>query len=350
MLTGGGEMLTERQKRILWAITDDYILTAEPVGSRTISKREGVGFSAATIRNEMADLEEMGYLEQPHTSSGRIPSQKGYRFYVDHLLIPTMWEKKDIVSLQQHCLEKMNEYEQVFQHASSIISNLTNYFTIILGPTMVESKLRHLQIVPMTDQSAISLLITDTGQVHQQRILIPEGTSFSLIEKLINLLNYRLVGTPLSKLKKKVEQELMEELIKHIDPYENVIGMLGQMFSMKTEERVYKSGTTRMLDQPEFRDIGKMKSLLDLIEENQKIIHLLEPSQKGVQVRIGSEHQLESVDHCSIISASYMVNGEPVGTIGVIGPLRMDYSKVVGLVDFLTKDFSEILRTLYGGK
>lgn len=343
-------MLTERKKRILWAITDDYILSAEPVGSRTISKRADVGFSAATIRNEMADLEDMGYLEQPHTSSGRIPSQKGYRFYVDHLLIPTLWEKKDISLLHQQCLEKMNEVEQVFQHASSIISNLTNYLTIILGPTVVESKLLHLQIVPLTDRTIISLLITDTGQVHQQRIAVPEDISLSSIEKLINLLNYRLVGTPLPKLRKKVEQELLEELVKYIGHYENVVAMLDQMFSMKMEERLYKSGTTRMLDQPEFRDVDKMKSLLDLVEENQKIIHLLEPTEKGVQVRIGSEHQLESAHHCSIISASYMVDGDPVGTIGVIGPLRMDYSKVVGLVDLLTRDFSEALRTLYSRK
>lgn len=343
-------MLTERQKRILMSITDDYILSAEPVGSRTISKRDDVGFSAATIRNEMADLEDMGYLEQPHTSAGRIPSEKGYRFYVDHLLTPRMWTKKDVSLFHQQCIEKISEVEQVFQQASSIVSNLTNYLTIILGPTLTENKLRHLQIVPLTDRSVISLLITDTGQVHQQRITIPEGVPLSAIERLITLLNHRLMGTPLLKLKQTVEQELTEELVKHIDHYEKLVGMLDQLFSMNVEERLYKSGTTRMLDQPEFRDVEKMKSLLDLIEENQQIIHLLEPSEKGVQVRIGSEHQLESVYHCSIISASYMVNGEPVGTIGVIGPLRMDYSKVVGLVDFLTKDVSETLRALYGSK
>jgi heat-inducible transcriptional repressor len=184
--------------------------------------------------------------------------------------------------------------------------------------------------------------------VYQQRIYVPENVSFRSIEQLMNLLNYRLKGTPLSKLRLVVKKELAGEMMKHIDHFEELMDTIDQVFStLKTEERVYKSGTSKILDQPEFRDVEKVKSLLTLFEENQQIIQLLEPSTTGVQIRIGSEHQLKSVNHCSIISASYTIDGEPVGTIGVIGPLRMDYSKVVGLVDYLASDVSSILRSIY---
>ncbi|MBA4493125.1 heat-inducible transcriptional repressor HrcA [Paenactinomyces guangxiensis] len=342
-------MLTERQKLILWAIIDDYILSAEPVGSRTISKKEGVGFSAATIRNEMADLEEMGFLEQPHTSAGRIPSQKGYRFYVDHLT-PRIWKKEDIIALHKHYATKIDRVEQAIQHTTSILSQLTNYMTIILGPQLSESKLKHLQIVPLFDRTAVSILVTDTGHVHQQRVTVPEGVSLGTIEKLVNLLNHRLNGLPLGSLKQVVERELSDELTKHVAYFENLTVLLDQILRTEQEERVYTSGATRMLNQPEFQDVEKVKSLLDLIEESDTIVQLLKPQPVGVQVKIGYENHIESINHCSIISASYMINGEPVGTIGVLGPTRMDYGKVIGLIDFLAKDFSVRLSTLYDGE
>lgn len=340
-------MLTERQKRILWAIIDDYILSAEPVGSRTVSKKKGVGFSAATIRNEMADLEEMGFLEQPHTSAGRIPSQKGYRFYVDHLLTPYMWTKEELISLHAHYSMKMDRVEQAIQHTTTILSQLTNYMTIVLGPKISENKLKHLQVVPLFERSAVSILVTDTGHVHQQRITVPEGVSLSTIEQLVNLLNYRLNGVPLAQLKKVVARELTDELLRHIEHYEKLTDLIDQMLKTEQEERIYTSGATRILEQPEFRNVEKMKSLLDLIEQNHTIAQLLEPGEEGVQVRIGNENHVESINHCSIIYASYLINGEPVGTIGVLGPTRMDYSRVIGLIDFLAKDFSNRLSTLY---
>jgi heat-inducible transcriptional repressor len=343
-------MLTERQKRILWAIIDDYILSAEPVGSRTVSKKDVVGCSAATIRNEMADLEEMGFLEQPHTSAGRIPSQKGYRFYVDHLLTPYLWTKDDLLSIYEQYTTRMDRVEQAIQHTTTILSQLTNYMTIILGPKISENKLKHLQVIPLFDRSAVSILVTDTGHVHQQRITVPEGVSLSTIEQLVNLLNYRLNGVSLARLKSVAARELIEEMMRHIDQAEKLLYLIDQMLHTDQEERVYTSGATKMLDQPEFRDIDKMKSLLDLMEESQTIIQLVEPRNSGVQVRIGHENPIEAVNDCSIISASYKINGEPVGTIAVLGPTRMDYGKVIGLIDFLAKDFSERLRTLYDGE
>lgn len=344
-------MLTERQKQILLAIIDDYIISAEPVGSRTVSKKKGVGYSAATIRNEMADLEEMGYLEQPHTSAGRIPSQKGYRFYVDHLLTPYMWTKEDLLALHKHYSMKIDRVEQAIQHTTSILSKMTNYMTMILGPKISENKLKHLQIVPLFDRSAVSILVTDTGHVHQQRVTFPEGVSLSTIEKLVNLLNHRLTGVPLARLKQVVARELSGELTRYVDHYEKLTELVDQILQTEQEEqRVYTSGATRMLEQPEFRDVEKMKSLLDLMEKSETIVQLLRPETKGVQVRIGHEIHVEAIHDCSIITASYTIHGEPVGTIGVLGPTRMDYGRVISLIDFLAKDFSKRLSTLYDGE
>ncbi|RAL25841.1 heat-inducible transcriptional repressor HrcA [Thermoflavimicrobium daqui] len=340
-------MLTERQKRILWAIINNYIVSAEPVGSRTVSKKEGVGFSAATVRNEMADLEEMGYLEQPHTSAGRIPSQKGYRFYVDHLLMPQKWTSSDLLSFQQLFSQNIDRVELAIQHTSNILSQLTNYMTICLGPRVFIDRLNHLQVVPLSDRSAVSIAVTDRGYVQQHRITLPEDVSVSTIERLINLLNHRLKGISLSKLKATVHQELTNELKRYMDHYEQTLDLLDQILHIHHEERIYTSGTTRMLEQPEFQDVAKMKMLLNFLEEDQRLIQLLEPNTDGVHVRIGDEIHMEEVNHCSIITTSYMINGEPVGTIGVLGPTRMDYQRVISLIDILTQFFSQQLSSMY---
>ncbi len=330
-------MLTERQKKILWAIVDDYILSAEPVGSRTVSKK-GIGVSPATVRNEMADLEEMGFLEQPHTSAGRIPSQKGYRFYVDHLLMPYVLNGNDQVFFE---LDQTKQMELEMQRVSAQLSQLTNYMTMIVSPRVLEGRLKHLSIVPITEQVAVSVLVSDTGQVEQHRIFMPELITISMLEQLENLLNDQVIGLPFSKLKQTALQKIKEEL-KHF-PQHLLPVILDQLFAFEPSEQVFLSGTTRMLTQPEFRDVEKMRSLLDLVEAHELILQLLEPNEsimQGIQVRIGSELSLERVEHCSMITASFMIDDDPIGTIGVLGPTRMDYGKVIKLIDQFAKSVS----------
>ena len=341
-------MLTERQEKILQAVVDDYILTAEPVGSRTVSKRKGVGYSAATIRNEMADLEEMGYLEQPHTSAGRIPSHKGYRYYVDHLLPPLRPRTSDIRMLKRLFTIQMDELEQVFQETASILSKLTKYTTVILGPMVYEDKLRHLQVVPLSENNAVVVIVTDAGHVEKRRFTVPEKISLSSIEKLVNLLNHRLKGLPLHRLKQTVQQELQDELARYVDQYEYLMTMIDEMLRREQEERIYFSGTTNILNQPEFRDVEKVKRLFDLFDQTDVVLQLFGTTDSGVQVRIGKENRCEAVDNCSIISASYTVNGRSVGTISVLGPTRMNYKKVISLLEVLAIDFSDHLRRLFG--
>lgn len=345
-------MLTDRQKRILWAVIDEYIMTAEPVGSRTVSRKEEVGFSAATVRNEMADLEEMGYLEQPHASAGRIPSQKGYRFFVDHLVTPQTWNKKELNTFYEFFSSTtgMEHLEEVIQHTSSLLSQMTNYMAVILGPKFEESRLKHLQIIPLTERLAVAIIVTNNGHVEQRKIVVPDSVVTQSMEKLVNLLNFRLHDVSLRQLSKRVTKELQQELQEHIDHLDPIMEIIQQMFDYTYENRLFMSGATRMLEQPEFRDVEKLKTILDLMEENNTMVHLFEPNIKGVQVRIGTELSIQKMSHCSIINASYYYHGEPVGTIGVIGPTRMDYAKVMGLIDLMSKDFSNRLKWLVDGE
>ncbi|SFX66235.1 heat-inducible transcription repressor HrcA [Thermoactinomyces sp. DSM 45891] len=342
-------MLTERQKRILWAICEDYIESAEPVGSRSVSKKDDVGFSAATIRNEMADLEEMGFLEQPHTSAGRIPSQQGYRFYVDHLLTPQIWGDEEIHAIHNLFQKDTTHIEQAIEHTSELLSQLTNYTSVVIGPKLQDHRLRHLQMIPLTEHSAVFIIVTDLGHVNQQRVLLPEGMSISVMERLVNLLNKRLQGISLSKLRLVVERDLTDELTRYVAEYGNMIFLLDQMLAPQQENRIYTSGTTKMLDQPEFRDLHKMKSLLDLLDgKNQSIIQLLNSSpSSGVQVKIGNETSIEGANHISLIIASFTLDSESIGAIGVLGPTRMEYAKVIGLMDIISKDISKRLTEFY---
>lgn len=201
-------MLTERQRMILNAIIDDYIRSAEPVGSRSISKRGDVNFSPATIRNEMADLEELGYLEQPHTSAGRIPSHKGYRYYVDHLVRLDRLSSEDVLRLKSVFAEKITAMEEIVQHTASILSQLTNYTSIALGPEVFDASLRHFQLLPLNENTAVAIVVTSTGHVENKTVTLPEGVSASELETVVNLLNAKLVGVPLYKLRAQLYNEI----------------------------------------------------------------------------------------------------------------------------------------------
>ncbi|MEX2104431.1 MAG: heat-inducible transcriptional repressor HrcA [Bacilli bacterium] len=337
-------MLTERQKLILRAIIDDYIRYAEPLGSRTISKREDVTYSPATIRNEMSDLEQLGYLEQPHTSAGRIPSQKGYRFYVDHLLNPFTISAQDSLQIRDKMTERMNEREQVIQQTASILSSLTNYTAIVLGPEVFESTLKHVQIIPLSDQSAVAIFVTNTGHVENRNISIPPDVSVHEIEQMVHILNAKLVGVPLYQMRHRIYSEVADELRRHVDHYEKTMVMLEQLKgSNKREDRVYFGGTTNMLSQPEFRDVDKVKGILDLFEHQDVMIQLIGSHNEGLSVKIGQENDVQAIQNCSVITASYSVDGKPVGTIGLLGPTRMEYQRVMSILDFLSRDLSLLL-------
>lgn len=342
---GGTRMLTERQRLILNAIVDDYIRSAEPVGSRSISKREDVGFSPATIRNEMSDLEEQGYLEQPHTSAGRIPSHKGYRYYVDHLVPLSKLASAEMRELKAFYAQKLNAMEQVIQHASNVLSHMTNYTSILLGPEVFHTSLRHFQLLPLNEDSAVAIIVTNTGQVENKTISIPEGVSFSDMQNIVNMLNAKLAGAPIYQLKTRMHTVLGQEMERHISQIENVIDVLDKTLENESDQRLYLSGATNMLTQPEFRDVDKVKDILDLLEETPTLLKMMTPvmGAPDIQVRIGTENHHEAFSNCSLITATYAIDGEALGTIGILGPTRMEYARVINILGILSKDLTHML-------
>lgn len=340
-------MLTERQQQILAGVVESFVENAEPVGSRTISKRKDVQYSAATVRNEMADLEELGFLEQPHASAGRIPTNRGYRYYVDNLVKPRALNVQDIATIQRYFAQRINELEQVFQQTAIIISQLTNYTSIVLGPEVFQNSLKHLQIVQLSDHRAVAIMVTNTGHVEKHSITVPDRAVLGELEKLVNLLNDKLSGIPLHRIRSKMYSEISKELSKHTEEYEALLEIVDQILNTDEQERIFMGGTTNLMNQPEFRDVSKVKLIFDLFEDQDVMIQLFDPEDTGLRVSIGNENELEAVSNCSIITSSFAIQGQHVGSIGVLGPTRMDYSKLIGLIDYLSRDFYRIIQRLY---
>src|ERR1700730_9637872 len=246
-------MLSERQRMILNAIVDDYIRFAEPVGSRSISKRGDVGFSPATIRNEMSDLEELGFLEQPHTSAGRIPSNKGYRYYVDHLVQYGALSVHELSVMKGFFAEKISEVEQVVQQVATVLSGLTNYTSIVLGPEVFNTTLKHLQIIPLNEHTAVAIIVTNTGHVENKTFTLPPGIPMAEIEKTVNILNGKLQNVPLVQLRSKLYSVIGAELSKNVDRYEDLLHLMEDVLQNEEQDRIFLGGATNMLTQPDFK-------------------------------------------------------------------------------------------------
>ncbi len=336
-------MLTNRQLQILQVIVDDFVFSAQPVGSRQISKKEWITYSPATIRNEMADLEELGFLEKTHTSSGRVPSEKGYRFYVDHLLQPRSMSVQEICLISSLFQNQIVEMEQVIRESANILSDLTSYTTILLGPNVGKHRVKRFQIVPLTDQTAVAIIVTDNGHVENRTITLPKGFVPSDIEKTVNILNERLVGVPLLELQRRLELETFEVLRQHINTADSIIQSLKNVATVQNEGKIYFGGKTNMLNQPEFHDLNKVRALMELMDKESQVISLFHPSDTGIHIRIGSENNHLAMEDLSVITATYSVGEDQEGSIAIIGPTRMDYQRVVSLLDVIRGGLSRVL-------
>ncbi|WP_058307400.1 heat-inducible transcriptional repressor HrcA [Gracilibacillus massiliensis] len=330
-------MLTERQIQVLQVIIDEFIQTAQPIGSRAIAKKEDIPFSPATIRNEMADLEESGYIEKTHTSSGRVPSEKGYRFYVDHLMSPFRLSNQDMSTIHQTFEREMLEFERVVQKSARVLSDLTNYTSIILGPQVFETTLKQIQIISLTDYTAVAILVTSTGHVEHRHFNVPPTMQSSDLEKLVNILNDRLVGVPIIKLQQKLYGEVAQMLKRYSSDFETTYSFLKDALLEQQPVKLYMDGKTNIMLQPEFHDIHKIQSLYTIMEKEDEMAHLLRTSGKGIKVSIGQENQLDAMQDCSLITATYSLGEEQLGTIALLGPTRMEYSRVVTLLNVLSK-------------
>jgi heat-inducible transcriptional repressor len=344
-----GMQMDERKKRILLAIIQDYIATAEPVGSRTISRKYELGVSPATVRNEMSDLEELGFIEQPHTSAGRIPSDQGYRYYVDCLMEKHQLTE-DVQSFVRSGYEaKKQEIGQVINLTSSLLSQMTNYTSLVMGPQMGGTAIKHVQIVPLEAGKVLVVVINQSGIVQNKMLNVSENITYEDLNGISRILNAKLQGQSLEDIKRTLLSEIYFELSKHNEIFNVVMDLMANQSLLKEEERVYLGGTLNILNQPEFRNIEKVKTLLGLLDHEEDLKNLLTstPKENGVIIKIGGENKMAGIKDCSMITATYHVDDKVVGSIGILGPTRMDYAKVVSVVDFINNNLSEILSNYF---
>lgn len=336
-------MLTERQLKIFQLIIDEFVKSARPIGSRVISEKENISVSPATIRNVMADLENMGYLKKTHSSSGRIPSQKGYRYYVDHLITPTTEDVSDINVIRHLIEDGFYEFEKVVQLSANVLSDLTNYTTIILGPEVFETKLKQIQIVKLSSRTAIAILVTNTGLVEHRTFFTPEEINGVDIEKLVNILNERLTGIPMFHLSQKLDEEVRSLIKNNINIVDTVLDHLKEVLQHEKEHtaKLYVGGKANLLRQPEFKDIEKVHSFYVMMEEEDKIANILKRTDDTLQVTIGRENEYEAIHDFTLVTAPYRLGNDYMGTIALIGPVRMQYRRAITLLKALSNEMSE---------
>lgn len=337
-----GGVLDERKRQVLFAIVRDYIQTAEPVGSRTIARRYSLGVSPATIRNEMADLEELGFLEQPHTSAGRIPSDRGYRFYVDSMDVVPELTAAEAALVKRHLGGKLRGQEAVLDTMARLISSLTNYTSIVIGPSQKETKLKLMQVIPLNEQSAVMMLIADTGVVVNEVLAVPVGISMGDLLNLCNYVNYHYSGSPLTMLQELNFRAYASQVQMGSAAFESAMDNLISTLERKEGERVVLGGATNILNQPEFRDVAKLRAILRVLEEHDLVFKLVTASATSpASVSIGAENPLEELRECSLITVTYHVGGANVGHISVLGPTRMEYPRVIALLKHVSRIMSQ---------
>lgn len=334
----------ERKLKILQAIIHNYILNAEPIGSRTISKKYNLGVSPATIRNEMSDLEELGYLLQPHTSSGRIPSNKAYRLYVDGLM-EVERDLPELKHMRKKLINEMGEIERLIENSAKILSKVTNYTSLAIAPQMKQSRLKHIQLLPIDTNKILLVVITNTGIVKNTIIKSSKDISNERLNTISNYLTNRLKGQLVGQIEGILNGDILNEMhnFKHI--INKVITKINKSLDNIESVDLYSDGITKIFNFPEYNNIDKAKSFISFIENKDNVVDMLLSSGiNDLGITIGEENNYDEIKNCSLITATYRLNGKTIGKIGVIGPTRMEYSKVIPIVRGLSFDLTNILK------
>ena len=338
-------MMDERKRQVLQAIIDDYISTAEPIGSRTIARKYGLGVSPATIRNEMSDLEALGYLEHPHTSAGRVPSAKGYRFYVDCLMGPTNLSDNDTALISQWFEQKVRRIDEVFGETVKMIGRITKNVSLLVTPQAQACRFKYIQFLPFDETRIVVLVVTDAGVMENRLMEVPEGTSPEELQRVANVLNHRLDGLMLGDIQASLLENIKSEVLPRPELLESALALLKNAARAGTQEKVYMSGATQLLNQPEFRDVQKMRNLLSMLEEEKLLYDILHTQDgNGVIVTIGQENKFSGIQDCSVIQASFRLDGQLVGTLAVLGPTRMEYARTMAVIEFMQKHMTQVLK------
>ncbi|MBQ7794323.1 MAG: heat-inducible transcription repressor HrcA [Clostridia bacterium] len=346
--------LSDRKQKILQAIIDEYIGTAEPVGSRAISKRNELGLSSATIRNEMADLEDMGYLVKPHTSAGRIPSDIGYRFYVNSLMQRYQISVEAVERLKEELFNRVNQLDVLIKKAGVMASVLTEYTTVFTAPSLGRSVIRKLDIISMSGANSLLLLVTKAGLVKNK--MIDAAVDDYEAAELTAAINRVLSGKTCDEITESDFEEICELALRETDIDERkislVIGYVAEWIRTLGESEVFVNNSRAILQYPEFSNVGKAREMLDFLEDKDNLIKIMESGHntEGVGIKIGAENDFKELENTSLVTVDYKIGDRTLGQIAVIGPKRMNYAKVIASLDLISTQIDSILKQFTEGE
>jgi heat-inducible transcriptional repressor len=343
------EGLTERDRKILQAIITDYIQTAQPVGSRIVSKKYKMELSPATIRNVMVDLEEMGFLTQPHSSAGRVPTDKAYRFYVDTILNMRRLnpEEKDHIE-KGLLLQEDPDINEVMKRASHLLSLLSKQMAVVLAPRFGSKIFRHIEFIKLRDRRILVIIVSQTGEVQNKLIEADEEMTQDELDKHSRYLTEIMGGLSLAQAKLRIVEEMKKEKVLFDKLMYGALQLSQKALEDEGEGDLFIEGKANIMQSPEFADMEKMRVLLQAFEEKTKIVKLLDKalSAHGIQIFIGAENDLNEMVNCSIVAAPYSRDKYTLGTLGIIGPTRMDYSSIIPIVDYTARLVGKILENI----
>ena len=336
--------LSNRKLKILHAIIQNYLETGEPVGSRTISKYTDLNLSSATIRNEMADLEEMGYIIQPHTSAGRIPSDKGYRLYVDMLMEE---KEQELYEMQEQMLDKADKMEQLLKQAAKVLANSTNYATMVSTPRNSANRIKFIQLSMVDEEQIIAVIVLGGNVIKNKIIDIDEPISNENLLKLNMLLNTTLNGMSIEEINLGLIARLKEQAGIHSQVIGNVLDAVADAIQIDEDMQIYTSGATNIFKYPELSDKQSAQEIISAFEEKQQLTELVtqtlsKEDNTGIQVYIGDETPVQNMKDCSVVTATYELGDGMKGTIGIIGPKRMDYEHVLKSMKRLQSELDQM--------
>ena len=336
--------MDSRKAKILEAVVLDYIETAEPVGSRTISKKYDLGVSSATIRNEMADLEEMGLIEQPHTSAGRVPSEAGYRYYVDYLMNKSdiKEEAKQLITGQIRA--KREQVGEVLRDSMKMLAEVTNCTTVMMLDDKHGTTLKLLQLLPVEPGKALMVIIMEDDKIENRFLEIPESMTKEDLDLVSMMINQNLRGLKVDDWQRNILENIFQNLTHQRQVVDCALEMLSSILGIQNKDKkIYLGGGLNMLSQPEFKDVTKVKNLLESLEQEEVLTQIMaaDDNETGITVKIGAESGVDQVKDCSVIIANYKVKGETVGKVGLIGPTRMDYATAVSMLNTMALTLEE---------
>ena len=333
-------MLDDRKKKVLQAIVEEYISTASPVSSNAIAKNYGLDYSSATIRNEMANLEKGGFWEKTHTSSGRVPSEKGYRLYVDELLKDDNISLEEIKYISSKLETKVNEIEELTKITTSTISEVTHYTTVSIGPSVNTQIIQEIKFILLGSRMLMAVILTDTGTVKETIIKFDEDITEKQVETLNYMFNNKLKGEPIETIDRPLEEYLFDEMTYSVKVIRPIIEQIKKVLA--EDDKIYLEGANRSFDLPEFNSLEVAKNFINILDTKELVTDMLNSGfAHDINVYIGDENEKEELKDFSVITFRHKVGNKDLGTIGIIGPKRMDYSKVISVMKYISKKLNE---------